>query len=123
MPGISGLEVLREVRAGHPDTCILMLSAVVDTDVAAAALRLGADDYMTKPGDLEELSLRLRKARERRARAAQGKGERPSSRISVPGVEKAREITMDPISQQVTLFQRLAARSDSRGWWPWGRKS
>jgi DNA-binding response OmpR family regulator len=130
MPGISGLEVLKEVRAGHPDTCIVMLSAVVDTDVAAAALRLGADDYMTKPWDLEDLSLRLRRAREGRARAGQGKGERSSSRIAAPGVERAREITMDLISQQVTLFQRLAARSDSRGkarrsrgWWPWGRKS
>ncbi len=62
MPGMSGLEVLSRIRPEHPNTCILMVSALVNADIAAEALRLGADDYITKPCDLDSLSKRLRKA-------------------------------------------------------------
>ena len=76
MPGISGLEVLKRTRADHLDTCFLMLSALIDTDVAAAASRLGVDDFLTNPWDPDDLEFRLNRAKERRAQtpAAGGRG-------------------------------------------------
>ena len=44
MPGKSGVELLKEIRALCPDTAVMMLSAVVDTQTAIMAMRLGAYD-------------------------------------------------------------------------------
>jgi two-component system alkaline phosphatase synthesis response regulator PhoP len=59
LPGIDGFEVCREVRRRCPDTPILMLTARSDTVDKIVGLRLGADDYVTKPFDLGELVARV----------------------------------------------------------------
>jgi two-component system response regulator MtrA len=59
LPGTSGLDILRDVRA-HTDTPFLILSARDDTHDKVRALRLGADDYMTKPFWPDELIERVR---------------------------------------------------------------
>ncbi len=72
MPGMSGLEVLRQSRDDHPAMCVVMLSALMDVKVIAEAIALGADDYITKPCDPDDLSIRLRKAHEHRELVNQG---------------------------------------------------
>jgi two-component system KDP operon response regulator KdpE len=59
MPGMSGLDVVRRIResAAVP---IIVLSAVGEEPRKVEALELGADDYMTKPFGMEELSARIR---------------------------------------------------------------
>jgi DNA-binding response OmpR family regulator len=59
LPGTYGLDILREVRA-HAETPLLILSARNDTHDKVRALRLGADDYMTKPFWPDELIERVR---------------------------------------------------------------
>jgi DNA-binding response OmpR family regulator len=59
LPGTYGLDILREVRA-HTETPFLILSACADTHDKVNALRLGADDYMTKPFWPDELVERVR---------------------------------------------------------------
>jgi putative two-component system response regulator len=62
MPGISGVDVCAELKA-HRDTCltpVIMISAVGDRDNQLAALKAGADDFLNKPVDLEELYARVR---------------------------------------------------------------
>jgi CheY-like chemotaxis protein len=66
MPGISGMEALPQIVTNHPDTCVIMLTAVLDTDMAIQAMKLGAYDYVTKPFDLDDLGMRIEKALERR---------------------------------------------------------
>jgi len=66
MPGMSGMEALPQMVTNHPDTCVLMLTAVVDTENAVEAMKLGAYDYLTKPFDLDDLTLRVEKALERK---------------------------------------------------------
>jgi two-component system response regulator MtrA len=59
LPGASGLDILREVRE-HTDTPFLILSARDDSSDKVRALRLGADDCMTKPFWPDELVERVR---------------------------------------------------------------
>jgi len=49
MAGMGGLEALRQIKAVRPETCVIMVTAVDDLDVARSALTAGAADYVTKP--------------------------------------------------------------------------
>ncbi|MBA2950645.1 response regulator transcription factor [Streptomyces himalayensis] len=60
MPGIDGLQVCRVLRAEGDRTPILMLTARVETADRIAGLDAGADDYVVKPFDVEEVFARLR---------------------------------------------------------------
>lgn len=59
LPGISGIEVCRRVRARQDATPILMLSALGDVEDRVSGLRIGADDYLAKPFDFNELLVRV----------------------------------------------------------------
>jgi DNA-binding response OmpR family regulator len=60
LPGISGLDVCKHFREGGGKTPILMLTARTHVDEKSAGLDAGADDYLTKPFELKELSARVR---------------------------------------------------------------
>jgi len=49
MPGMSGMELLTEVRRCHPHVAFLVTTGVDDVDVGIQAMRCGADDYLVKP--------------------------------------------------------------------------
>ena len=66
MPGMSGVDVLREAKRIDPDIVGIMVTAYASTESAVEALRLGAYDYLTKPFDVEELKAKVRNALERR---------------------------------------------------------
>jgi two-component system, NtrC family, response regulator PilR len=66
MPGMSGVDVLREAKRIDPDIVGIMITAFASTDTAVEALRLGAYDYLTKPFDVEELKAKVNNAIERR---------------------------------------------------------
>lgn len=67
MPGLSGVELLREVVARYPDTAVIMVSGVDRTQRVLDTLRLGAFDYLIKPCDLDVLEHSVERALERRA--------------------------------------------------------
>jgi DNA-binding response OmpR family regulator len=60
LPGRSGFQVLRDIRARKASLPVLILTAKDSLDERVAGLDAGADDYMTKPFALGELSARLR---------------------------------------------------------------
>ena len=60
MPGVDGLGVCRVLRADGDHTPVLMLTARVETPDRVAGLDAGADDYLPKPFDLDELLARVR---------------------------------------------------------------
>jgi DNA-binding response OmpR family regulator len=60
LPGRSGLEVCRELRAGGSAVPVLMLTARDAIDERVAGLDTGADDYLTKPFDFRELLAHIR---------------------------------------------------------------
>ncbi len=61
MPGKSGLDVLKEVKQITPSLRVIMLTGVVGLSVAIESLKLGADDYITKPYNLEYLLNSIRR--------------------------------------------------------------
>lgn len=69
LPGMDGLEVLQRMRAAGDKTPVLVLSARDAPGQRVAGLDAGADDYLTKPFDVDELLARVR-ALERRLRGA-----------------------------------------------------
>jgi DNA-binding response OmpR family regulator len=60
LPGLDGQEVLRRIRALRPELPVLMLTARDDLLNKVTALNAGADDYLTKPFEFEELLARIR---------------------------------------------------------------
>ena len=55
MPGMGGLEALRQIKTVAPRTCVIMVTALDDLDTARGALAQGAADYLTKPFPLRYL--------------------------------------------------------------------
>jgi len=62
LPGISGIELLRRIRAQDAHTPIILLTAKSSVEDKVSGLDLGANDYITKPFQIEELLARIRAA-------------------------------------------------------------
>jgi len=62
MPGRSGLDALPELRRVVPDSRVIMVTAYHDMDNTIAAMQRGADDYIQKPIDIDELDAAVAKA-------------------------------------------------------------
>lgn len=60
LPGITGLGILSDMRGKGNSTPVLLLTALGDVDDRVAGLDAGADDYLVKPFDFEELLARIR---------------------------------------------------------------
>jgi two-component system response regulator PilR (NtrC family) len=66
MPDMSGVDVLRAAKDINRDVVAIMMTAFASTDTAVEALRLGANDYFTKPFNMDELRLKVRQHLETR---------------------------------------------------------
>jgi two-component system response regulator PilR (NtrC family) len=66
MPDVSGVQVLAAAQRVNPEIIGIMVTAFASTETAVEALRLGAYDYLSKPFNVDELKLKVRKALERR---------------------------------------------------------
>lgn len=90
LPGMTGEAVLEGLRARQAAIPVIVITARDTLADRVEGLDLGADDYLVKPFDLEELSARIRAALRREARA-------PSPTLKHGGVE------LDPAAKRVTL--------------------
>src|SRR5438045_8094623 len=66
MPGLSGLELMAKVRERDPEAIVIVMTAFGAVESAVQAMRQGAADYLTKPVNVEELSLVLKRELERK---------------------------------------------------------
>ena len=66
MKGINGIEVLKKAKTLDPVLSVLILTGYGNLETAIAALRLGADDYLLKPCEIDELLLRVKRGLEKR---------------------------------------------------------
>ena len=88
LPRRDGLEVLREMRARKDTTPVIIVTARDEIQHRIAGLDAGADDYIVKPFDLDEVTARMRSV----LRRAAGRGE--------PVIEHG-ELKLDPVSRTV----------------------
>ncbi|MDQ6788965.1 MAG: sigma-54 dependent transcriptional regulator [Acidobacteriota bacterium] len=67
MPDMDGIELLRATREFLPDVGVVLMTAFATVDTAREAFKLGADDFIQKPFDVEELKIIVKKAFEKQA--------------------------------------------------------
>jgi len=102
LPGMNGLDLIKEIRASGSVLPILVLSNRADENTKVAALDLGADDYVTKPFGAKELLARVRAALRHRLQVA---GEKPLFKVG--------ELSVDYIRRIVTLAgQEIKAHTE-----------
>jgi DNA-binding NtrC family response regulator len=63
MPGMSGIETLKEMKKRFPEVQVIMLSGHSDVETAIKGIALGAFDYMVKPIKIDELIYKIEDAR------------------------------------------------------------
>jgi two-component system NtrC family response regulator len=73
MPTLSGLDLLKAARAINPETNVIVMTAYGNIETAVEAMKEGAADYLTKPLNLDELSHRIERIRERQRLYAENK--------------------------------------------------
>lgn len=66
MPGMDGLETLKEIKKRHPDAEIIMLTGHGTVQAGVEAMKLGAEDFVEKPVDIKDLMEKIQDAREKR---------------------------------------------------------
>jgi two-component system response regulator AtoC len=93
MPGIDGMQVLERLRAQDPSVPVLMLTAHGSERVAVAAMKAGAQDYIPKPFDPDELVLAVKRAIETRELRLQNARLRAGSTIGRPIVAESPAMT------------------------------
>lgn len=98
LPGKSGDDVLKSLRRSGNDVPVLIITARDKVSDRIAGLDSGADDYIVKPFDLDELAARIRAVHRRRAGRAD-----PMIRI--------RDLTFDPAARSVTWRGETVALS------------
>lgn len=89
LPSADGLDVLRALRARHDATPVIVLTARDDRGDRVAGLDAGADDYLVKPFELDELNARIRAVLRRHAGRAEP--------LLAHG-----DVTLDPAARRVT---------------------
>jgi len=67
MPGMDGIDVLREIKSRHPLVEVIMLSGHANVEVAIEGMELGAFDYLMKPMDIDELLYKIQDAHQKKS--------------------------------------------------------
>ncbi len=80
MPDMDGIEMLSAVRETQPDLGVVLMTAFASVETAREAFKLGADDFIQKPFDVEELKLIVKKTLEKQALIDENRAFRRSQR-------------------------------------------
>ena len=100
LPGMSGMEILREIWLNHSDTVTIMITAVNDANTAVEAIKLGTSDYIVKPFDLATINTSISTALENKRVTS-----KPYS--SMEAIALGVEAKLDPrLSYSKTVTQR-----------------
>ncbi len=99
LPGLEGMEVCRKIREKDPLTPVMMLTARTEEIDRVLGLEIGADDYMTKPFSLRELTARI-KALIRRSQTNRESREEENRNIRIG------RLSMEPAGRKVLLDRK-----------------
>ncbi len=98
LPGRSGFDVLRDLRAAGVGSAVILLTARDDVIDRVAGLEIGADDYVTKPFEPRELVARVGAV----LRRTPGAIERPEAGATDAGAHGWFDLSIDPAAREVT---------------------
>jgi len=113
MPGLSGLEALREIRQFEDPPEVVMLTADTSLATGVEAMRHGAYDYLTKPATLDEMEAVIRKADEKRRLLKQNASLRSVARPTNSTDEVLPIFRENSVMAALMAQAETAARSDS----------
>ena len=108
MPGISGKELLPQLKESFPDTAVVMATAVVDPESIVNCMKNGAQDYITKPFDVRQLVTNIQSVMEKRRLELHLKEKRQILEGKVE--EQARELQKLFIDAVESLVSALEAK-------------
>lgn len=111
LPGMSGLELLARIRVDWPEVAVVIMTAFSSISSAVEAMKLGAEDYIGKPFQLDELSITVEKALERRSLRREVKVLRDElmGRYNFSNIVGRSR----PMQQLFEVIKRIAARRDA----------
>ncbi len=109
LPGIDGVEVLRQIKAANPASIVVMMSAYHMVDRAVEAMKLGAYDYLIKPFHLADLAATLRRASEMLALRVRV---RDTVETAKGQYDFGRVVTMNPVMREILEVAKKAAETD-----------
>jgi two-component system, NtrC family, response regulator PilR len=66
MPDVSGIDLLEHIKREMPDTSVIVITAYASHDTAVEAMKLGAEDYITKPFNVDEFAIIVRRTLQRK---------------------------------------------------------
>jgi DNA-binding NtrC family response regulator len=66
MPGMDGIDTLKEIKKLYPNVEVILLTGHGSTETAVEGMKLGAFDYLMKPADFEDIRTKLENARKRK---------------------------------------------------------
>ncbi len=109
MPGMNGIEVLKRIGALDLPPEVIVLTANVDVSTAVASMKLGAYDYQVKPADLDDLTILIEKAYEKKRLRTENLSLRSQIRREA---EHRQIVGRDPVMLSCLDLARKAASSD-----------
>lgn len=115
MPGIDGVDLMTKARRACPDVAIILVTSVMDIEVAVEALKQGAYDYITKPFDLDQVLMSVARALERRRLLLERRTRRQTLEVEVASRTRQLRDALEIIQQNYhSTLQALGTALDSR---------
>ncbi|MBI5586359.1 MAG: sigma-54-dependent Fis family transcriptional regulator [Deltaproteobacteria bacterium] len=111
LPGLSGLEVLEELRSRFPELPVIIITAYQDMESTIRAIKLGAFDYLHKPIDVAEMDALIRRLEQTRQARSQKEGEVPEPEA---GQSDPQPLIIARSRKMKEVFKVIALVSESR---------
>ncbi len=114
MPQISGMDLLKEIKAKHPHTCVIILTGYPSFKTAVETMKLDAFDYLKKPFDLNDLRKALGNAQKTYCLVGSSKDRiKTSVGKKLKGLRKSKKITQKQLAHRTGLSPSLLSQIEN----------
>ena len=113
MPIVGGIELMKRLRERFPDVAVVIMTAFGSVEGAVKAMRLGADDYLSKPVHFPQLLVVLRRVLQHRALQKEARALREALREGSPGEEPQRTVVIGQSKAFRELLELVGQVADS----------
>jgi len=111
MPGMSGIELTKVAKRVDPDLCVLMMTGYPDIDYAVDAMRSGAEDYIFKPFNLDEVTMSIQRSLQKRDLILQNRDYQRQLEVKVKGKTEESEKANRELKETKEYLENLIESS------------